>query len=55
MYAGLADKDRTVEALNRVADLGAVRLGRALNSQEFALLRGDAWVNILKKKIGLPE
>jgi hypothetical protein len=55
IYAGLADKDRTLEALNRMADLGAARIGRALNSPEFALLRGDPRVKILKKKIGLPE
>src|SRR5215831_1208158 len=41
IYAGLGDKDRTLEALDRVSGLGAVRIGRALNSPEFALLRGD--------------
>ena len=55
VYAGLGDKDRTLEALNRVADLGAVRIGRALNSPEFALLRGDPQVRALRKRVGLPE
>ena len=55
IFAGLGDKDRTLEALDRVAGLGAVRIGRALNSPEFALLRGDPRVKILRKKVGLPE
>jgi TolB-like protein len=55
IFAGLGDKDRTLEALDRVAELGAVRIGRALNSPEFALLRGDPRVKTLRKKVGLPE
>jgi TolB-like protein/Flp pilus assembly protein TadD len=55
IFAGLGDKDRTLEALDRVAKLGAVRIGRALNSPEFALLRGDPRVKALRKKVGLPE
>jgi TolB-like protein len=54
-FAGLGDKDRTLEALGRLASLGAVRVGRALNSPEFALLRGDPRVKALRKKVGLPE
>jgi adenylate cyclase len=54
-YAGLGDKDRTLEALDRLASLGAVRVGRALNSPEFALLRGDPRVKALRKKVGLPD
>src|SRR6185436_16124521 len=54
-FAGLGDKDRTLEALHRLASLGAVRVGRALNSPEFALLRGDPRVKALRKKLGLPE
>ena len=55
IFAGLGDKDRTFEALDRVAELGAVRIGRALNSPEFALLRGDLRVKALRKRVGLPE
>jgi len=55
VYAGLGDKDRTLEALDRVTPLGAVRIGRALHSPEFALLRGDPRVKALRKKVGLPE
>jgi TolB-like protein len=54
-FAGLGDKDRTLEALDRLASLGAVRVGRALNSPEFALLRGDPRVKTLRKRVGLPE
>jgi tetratricopeptide (TPR) repeat protein len=54
-FAGLGDKDRTLEALGRLASLGAVRVGRALNSPEFGLLRGDPRVKALRKSIGLPE
>ena len=55
IYAGLGDKDRTLEALDRVSGLGAVRIGEALNSPEFALLRGDPRVKALRKRVGLPE
>jgi serine/threonine-protein kinase len=54
-YAGLGDKDRTLEALDRMSGLGAVRIGRALNSPEFSLLRGDPRVSALRKKVGLPQ
>jgi TolB-like protein/Flp pilus assembly protein TadD len=55
IFAGLGDKDRTLEALDRVASLGAVRIGRALNSPEFALLRGDPRAKALRKRVGLPD
>ena len=55
IYAGLGDKDRTLEALDRVSGLGAVRIGRALNSPEFALLRGDPRATALRRRVGLPE
>jgi TolB-like protein/Flp pilus assembly protein TadD len=56
VFAGLGDKDRTVEALDRFATLGPVRLGReVLNNPEFALIRGDPRVNVLRKRVGLPE
>jgi tetratricopeptide (TPR) repeat protein len=55
IYAGLGDKDRTLDALNRVTQLGGARIGRALNSPEFGLLRGDPRVKALRKKVGLPD
>ncbi len=54
-FAGLGDKDRTLEALDRLASNGAVRVGRALSSPEFALLRGDPRVKALRKRVGLPQ
>jgi hypothetical protein len=55
IFAGLGDKERTLEALDRSAVLGPFRIGRALNEPEFALLRGDPRVKALRKKVGLPE
>jgi TolB-like protein/Flp pilus assembly protein TadD len=54
-FAGLGDKDRTFEALDRMAVLGPFRIGRALTFPEFAFLRGDARVKALRGKVGLPE
>jgi serine/threonine-protein kinase len=55
IFAGLGDKERTLEALERMAALGPFRLGRALNYPELALLRGDPRLKALRKKVGLPE
>jgi hypothetical protein len=55
IFSGLGDKNRTLEALERMTPMGAARIGRALNSPEFALLRGDLRVRALRKKVGLPE
>lgn len=55
IFAGLGDKERTLEALERMAGVGPVRLGRDLTYPEFALVRGDQRVKALRKKIGLPE
>jgi serine/threonine-protein kinase len=55
IYAGLGDKDHTLEALDRAARGGPFRIGRALTFPEFALLRGDPRVNALSKKVGLPD
>jgi TolB-like protein/Flp pilus assembly protein TadD len=54
-FAGLGDKDHTIDQLERLADLGPVRLGRELICPEFALVRNDSRVKVLRKKIGLPE
>ncbi len=58
IFAGLGDQDRTFEALDRVAELGAVRIGRALNSPEFATSFVAIRTRVkahLRKKVGLPE
>jgi TolB-like protein/Flp pilus assembly protein TadD len=55
IFAGLGDKDRAFEALERMAALGPVRIGRTLTFPELSLLRGDPRLNALRKKVGLPE
>jgi TolB-like protein/Tfp pilus assembly protein PilF len=55
IFAGLGDKERTLHAVERLATLGPVRLGRDLTYPEFALIRGDPRVKVLRKKVGLPE
>ncbi len=55
IFAGLGDKDRTMEALDLAATAGPIRIGQALTFPEFALLRGDPRVKALRKKVGLPD
>jgi TolB-like protein len=55
IFIGLKDKDLAFEALERAIALGPVRVGRALTWPEFAPLRGDPRLKLLKKKVGLPE
>ena len=55
IFAGLRDKDRTFQALQLAAAGGPFRIGRALTFPEFAFLRGDPRVKVLRKKVGLPE
>lgn len=55
IFAGLGDKERTLEALDRMTVLGPVRIGRALTFPELDLIRGDPRLKTLRKKVGLPE
>jgi tetratricopeptide (TPR) repeat protein len=55
VYAGLGDKQRTLDALERMAILGPVRVGRELEFPEFAFVRADPRVNALRKRVGLPN
>jgi TolB-like protein/Tfp pilus assembly protein PilF len=55
IFAGMGDKDRTLEALDRMTVLGPFRIGRLLTWPEMALLRGDPRVKPLRKKVGLPD
>ncbi len=55
IFAGLGDKERTLEALDRMTALGALRLGRTLYYPELALVQGDPRLKVLRKKVGLPE
>jgi hypothetical protein len=54
IYAGLGDKDRTLEALERMTVVGAQRVGQYLNYPELALLRGDPRLKVFRRKVGLP-
>ncbi len=55
IYAGLGDKDRTFAALDRMTELGPVRVGRTFTFPELNLLRGDPRLRALRKTVGLPE
>jgi TolB-like protein/Tfp pilus assembly protein PilF len=55
VYAGLGDKERTLEALDRMTVLGPVRFGRTLTFPELAFLRGDPRLKALRKEVSLPE
>jgi hypothetical protein len=44
-----------LEALDRMAELGPVRVGRTLTFPELNLLRSDPRTRALRKKVGLPE
>jgi TolB-like protein/tetratricopeptide (TPR) repeat protein len=55
VYAGLGDKQRTLDALERMAVLGPVRVGRELAFPEFAAVRDDPRISALRKRVGLPN
>jgi len=55
IFAGLGDKERTLEALDRMTELGPVRIERTLTFPELALVRGDPRLKAIRKKVGLPE
>jgi TolB-like protein/Flp pilus assembly protein TadD len=54
IFAGLGDKDRTFEALDRATTAGPFRIGRALSWFELSLVHGDPREQALRKKVGLP-
>ena len=55
IFAGLSDKDRAFEALDRAAAGAPFRMGRALAAPELAFLRGDRRLKDLRRKVGLPN
>jgi len=55
IFAGLGDKERTLEALDRTAVMGPVPLALQLTSPAYSLIRGDPRLKALRKKVGLPE
>jgi TolB-like protein/Flp pilus assembly protein TadD len=55
IFAGLDDKDRLLEALDRMALLGPQRVGLYINYPELAILRSDPRLAAFRKKVGLPK
>jgi tetratricopeptide (TPR) repeat protein len=55
VYAALGDKDRTFEALERMAVVQPHRVGLLLMYPEMALLRGDPRLAPFRKRLGLPD
>jgi serine/threonine-protein kinase len=55
IFAGLRDRERTFEALERMASLGPQRVGVFLNYPELAFLRDDPRLKSFRRKVGLPE
>jgi len=55
IYAGLGDRERTLEALDRMTELGPVRVGRTLTFPELKFLRSDARTRAVRQRVGLPE
>ena len=54
IFAGLGDRNRCFEALERAATAGPSRLGWALGFPEYAVLRGDPRLTMLRARVGLP-
>jgi len=55
IFAGLGDSTRTLDALNRMAALGAQRVGIYLNSPELESLRNDPRLAAFRVRVGLPN
>lgn len=55
IYAGLGDRDGTLNALDRMTELGPGRVGLTLTLPELSFIRDDPRVKALRKKVGLPE
>jgi eukaryotic-like serine/threonine-protein kinase len=54
IHAALGNKDRTFEQLDRAAEIVPHRVARLLSYPEMRLLRGDARLAALRKKLRLP-
>jgi tetratricopeptide (TPR) repeat protein len=55
IFAGLGDKERTLQALDRMTVLGPVKVGRILSFPELDLIRSDPRLTAVRKKVGLTE
>jgi tetratricopeptide (TPR) repeat protein len=51
IYAGLGDKDRTFDALERMTTVGTQRMGRYLSFPELAFLRNDSRWQTLRQNV----
>ena len=54
IHAALGDKDRAFDALNRAVNILPHRVAHLLVYPEMALLRGDARLDAIRKKLNLP-
>jgi len=57
IYAGLGDKDRAFEALDRAVTINprSWRIATWMNRPEMAILRGDPRFQAIRRRLGLPE
>jgi len=55
IFAGLGDKERALESMERSTAAGPFRVGRQLTWPELALIRNDPRMKALRKRVGLPE
>ena len=55
IFAGLGDKERALEAMERSTAAGPFRVGRQLTWPELALIRNHPRMKALRRKVGLPE
>ena len=55
IFACLGDRERAIRALEQTIPVGPFRIGREMETPEFAALRPDPRVKSIRKKVGLPE
>jgi TolB-like protein len=55
IFAGLGNRERALQAMERSTAAGPFRVGRQLIWPELALIRNDPRMKALRKKVGLPE
>jgi TolB-like protein len=55
IFAGLGDRERALEAMERSTVAGPVRVGRQLMWPELLLIHNEPRMKSLRRKVGLPE
>ena len=55
IYAGLGDKDRAIEALERAVAANWWRAAAWIHRPEMSVIRGDPRVDAIKRRLGLPQ